>query len=247
MSNLIGKIALVTGASRGIGRSIVESFANAGARVYAVDIRDDGFEWLKEKCFENGGIVIPYLVDICDFDGVRKLFRVIMQDSNQLDILVNNAGIVTYETLSLINFDKLRAMFEVNVIALIYMMQLASRFMARKKGGSIINIASIVGLKGAKGQLSYSATKGAVISATLSASKELAEHNIRVNAIAPGMVATERFISVLDNNFTQKQEDIRFGRLAEPQDIANACLFFASDKSHYITGQILGVEGSLIL
>ena len=147
----------------------------------------------------------------------------------------------------MIDFDKLRKMFDVNVIALINLMQLCSRVMSRQKSGSIINIASMVGKQGAAGQLAYSATKGAVISATLSASKELASSHIRVNAVAPGMVATERFSQVMQANFEEKANDIRWGRLARPDEIAKACLFLASDMSGYITGQVMGVDGSLIL
>ena len=127
---------------------------------------------------------------------------------NRLDVLVNNAGMVTYELLPMIDFEKLRAMFEVNVIAMIQLVQLASRIMTRQKSGSIINMSSVVGVQGVKGQLGYSATKGAVISITKSAAKELIEHNIRVNAIAPGMVGTERFTAVFEEKFKDKIANI---------------------------------------
>ena len=126
-------------------------------------------------------------------------------------------------------------------------MQLVARIMTRQMSGSIVNMASMVAVKGAAGQLSYSATKGAVISATKSAAKELANNHIRVNAIAPGMVGTERFKAVLEEKFSQKINDIPFGRLAEPEDIANAALYLASDMSSYVTGQVLGVDGAAII
>ena len=119
--------------------------------------------------------------------------------------------------------------------------------MTRQQSGSIINMASMVGVKGAKGQLSYSATKGAVVAATRSAAKELAENHIRVNAIAPGMVGSERFKAVLAEKFAQKINDIPFGRLAEPEEVAQLCLFLAADSSSYITGQIIGVDGGVVL
>jgi 3-oxoacyl-[acyl-carrier protein] reductase len=147
----------------------------------------------------------------------------------------------------MIDFDRFRKMFEVNVIALTYMTQLVSRIMMRQQYGAIINMASMVGLKGAKGQLSYSATKGAVISVTKSAAKELAEYKIRVNAIAPGMVGSERFKAVLEEKFAQKINDIPFGRLAEPEEVAQLCLFLASDSSSYITGQVIGIDGAAII
>ena len=178
---------------------------------------------------------------------MKDLIVRIKKEHGHIDILVNNAGLITYELMSMIDYDKLRKMFEVNVIALINFMQLTARVMSRQQGGSIINMASMVAVKGAKGQLSYSATKGAVISATKSAAKELACDKIRVNAIAPGMVGTERFKDVLENKFSDKINDIPFGRLAEPEEIANLCLFLGSDKSAYITGQVIGIDGGAVI
>ena len=186
-------------------------------------------------------------MNICDFTVVKAAVMNIKKMHGHIDVLANIAGLISYEYMSMIDFDKLRTMFEVNVIALINLMQLVSRVMARQQSGSIINMASMVGVKGAKGQLSYSATKGAVVAATKSAAKELAENHIRVNAIAPGMVGSERFKAVLADKFAQKINDIPFGRLAEPDEVAQLCLFLASDASSYITGQIIGVDGGVIL
>ena len=119
--------------------------------------------------------------------------------------------------------------------------------MCRQRSGSIINISSIVGEKGVSGQLAYSASKGAVIAATKSAAKELASYGIRVNAIAPGMIATERLSAVAESKFPERIRQIGMGHMGTPDDVANACLFFASDMSQYVTGQILGVEGSFAL
>ena len=149
--------------------------------------------------------------------------------------------------MSMIDYERFRKMFEVNVVSLIYLMQLVGRVMQRQQNGSIVNMASMVGLKGAAGQLSYSATKGAVIAATKSAAKELAASKIRVNAVAPGMVGTERFKNVLQEKFSEKINDVPFGRLAEPEEIANLCLFLASDASSYITGQVIGIDGGVVM
>lgn len=238
------KIAIVTGAGAGIGKATAILLAKEGAVVYAADIK--GLEWIASEKFDNG-CVKPLQLDICDFAAVKNAIVSIRKEYGHIDVLANIAGLITYELMPMIDYDKFRKMLDVNVVALINLMSLVSRIMQRQQSGSIINMASMVGLKGAKGQLSYSATKGAVIAATKSAAKELAEHHIRVNAIAPGMVGSERFKAVLSEKFSQKINDIPFGRLAEPIEIANTCLFLASDASAYITGQVIGVDGGAII
>ena len=239
---LENKIAIVTGAGRGIGRAIAEKFASEGAIVYAADVREDDLKWTEDNAF-----VHSITLDICDFAAVKNAVMAIKKEHGQIDVLVNNAGLISYEMMSMIDYDKFRKMIEVNVVALIHLMQMVARIMTRRNEGSIINMASMVAVKGAAGQLSYAATKGAVISATKSAAKELANNHIRVNAIAPGMVGTERFKAVLEVKFSQKINDIPFGRLAEPEDIANAALYLASDMSCYVTGQVLGVDGAAVI
>ena len=251
MSNsqlLKGKVSLITGTSRGIGRAIAERYAQEGAIVYAnareLNSIDD---WSKECSMKNQTTVTPVYFDVTDYVAVKHSVMQIVKEQQRIDILVNNAGVVTYELLGMIQFETLRKMFEVNVFAMIYLIQLVSRIMSRNEKGSIINISSIVGVNGVKGQLAYSASKGAVISLTKSAAKELSSQNIRVNAIAPGMVDTERFHDVFEKNFKDRLSDIGMGRLAKPYDIANACVFLGSDLSDYISGQILGVDGCTVL
>ena len=234
------KVVLITGAGAGIGQAVAKLFAKEGAVVYALDIK--GLNWISEEGFDTNQI-IPIELDICDFAAVKEVVMTAKKTYGHIDVLANIAGLISYEMMPMIDYEKFRKMLDVNVVALIHLMSLVSRIMTRQQNGSIINMASMVGVKGAKGQLSYSATKGAVIAATKSAAKELAEHHIRVNAIAPGMVGSERFKAVLEEKFAQKINDIPFGRLAEPEEIANLCLFLASDQSAYMTGQVLGVDG----
>jgi len=246
MDTLSNKVAIVTGAGRGMGRCIAELFAKEGAKVYAFDLQFAE----NEHIVMGGGNTNPVekiVVDICDFAAVKDAVLKIKKQEGHIDILVNNAGLISYEMMSMIDYERFRKMIEVNVVALIYLMQLVARVMQRQQSGSIVNMASMVGLKGAAGQLSYSATKGAVISATKSAAKELAASKIRVNAVAPGMVGTERFKNVLQEKFSEKINDVPFGRLAEPEEVAKLCLFLASDASSYITGQVIGIDGGVVM
>jgi 3-oxoacyl-[acyl-carrier protein] reductase len=241
---LENKVAIVTGAGAGIGQATAKLFTNEGAVVYAADIK--GLEWVDSYSASEGRIN-PIQLDICDFAAVKNTVMAIKKEYGRIDVLANIAGLISYELMPMIDYDKFRKMLDVNVVALIHLMSLVSRIMTRQQSGSIINMASMVGEKGSKGQLSYAATKGAVIAATKSAAKELAENHIRVNAIAPGMVGSERFKAVLEEKFAQKINDVPFGRLANPEEVASLCLFLASDQSSYMTGQIIGIDGGAII
>lgn len=236
---LSGKIAIVTGATKGIGRAITLLYANCGAIVYAIG-RDQSD--LDALAIQSANIH-PIQCDICQFEQIKNFFLSIYKEEGHIDILVNNAGIMNDALIGMISEDMISKMFTTNVFATIQLTQFAARFMKRQQSGSIINIASIIGLYGNAGQSVYSATKGAVIAFTKSAAKELATNQIRVNAIAPGIIDTDLLSNVPDDKLQERISQIKLGRIGQPEDIANTALFLASDSSNYITGQIIQVDG----
>lgn len=242
---LQGKVCMVTGTRAGIGRAIALRFAEEGAIVFAnAKKEEDVREW--SDMTRIRGKIIPLPFDVTESVCARESLLKIRKQYGRLDVLVNNAAVISYEPMGMITRQSLEKMFQVNVFAVFEMIQLASRMM-RGQNGSIINISSMVGEKGAAGQAAYSMTKGAVSSLTKSAAKELAKDHIRVNAVAPGMVCSERFESEMTERFPQMQNNILWGRLAQPKEIADVCLFLASDLSAYISGQIIGVDGCMVL
>ncbi|WP_303180948.1 SDR family NAD(P)-dependent oxidoreductase [uncultured Butyricimonas sp.] len=244
---LQGKVCIITGAAQGIGKAIVERFAGDGAVVYAFDRQVGVMEqWVGACAGRFGTRVIPVCCDITNSAEMKRALMSIHKQEGRIDVLVNNAGVVFNRKMGMIVRDETELMFRVNVIAVLELVQLAARFMARNKTGSIVNIASVTAVLGSPGQVAYSATKGAVISLTKSAAKELASQGIRVNAVAPGIVETERFTELYEttgNKIDQRIGKIALGRLGSPEDVANACAFLASERASYISGQILGVDG----
>lgn len=240
---LENKICIVTGAAQGIGREIAKRFAADGAVVYACDRQELSEAKIKELEEQQ----IHYLsFDLTDAAAVKSAMMQIFKAEGRIDVLVNNAGVVFNRKIGMIVREETELMFRINVIAVIELIQLVSRLMARNGGGSIVNIASVTAVLGSPGQVAYSATKGAIISLTKSAAKELAAQGIRVNAVAPGIVKTERFAELYEANgekIDERISRIAMGRLGTPEDIANACSFLASDRASYISGQIVGVDG----
>lgn len=237
MNLLQDKVCIITGAAQGIGRQIARQFADDGAVVYACDRQD---------FTSDNDRIRPIVMDVTDASSVKAAFMQIYKAEGRIDCLVNNAGIVYNRKIGMIVREETERMFLVNVISVLEMIQLVSRLMARNGGGSIVNIASVTAVLGSPGQVAYSATKGAIISMTKSAAKELAPQGIRVNAVAPGIVKTERFAELYQANgekIDARIQRIALGRLGTPEDIANACAFLASDRASYISGQILGVDG----
>ena len=235
MNLLENKVCIITGAGRGIGKVIAEQFIADGAVVYANDLQEPEIDGAKPICF-----------DVTDSAALKAGLMQVYKAEGRIDCIVNNAAIIQNQKLGMVTKQLLEKMYAVNVFAVIDMIQIASRLMARNGGGSFVNIASLTGAVGSPGQVAYSSSKGAVIALTKSAAKELASMQIRVNAVAPGIIETERFRELYQ--YDPDRIDERIGRIAmgrpgTPQDVAYAVSFLASDRASYISGQILGVDG----
>jgi 3-oxoacyl-[acyl-carrier protein] reductase len=241
------KVCIITGAAQGIGKTIAEYFAQEGAIVYACDIKQGAMDlWAADSSKKFLTKVAPLYFDVTDPGASKEAIMSIFKQESRIDVLVNNAGVVFNKKIGMITRPDTEMMFRVNVIAVIELIQLVSRLMARKSSGSIVNISSVTAVQGSPGQVAYSATKGAIIALTKSAAKELAPSGIRVNAVAPGIIKTELFDELYQasgDKIDGRIQRIALGRLGTPDDVANACAFLASDKASYISGQVLGVDG----
>ena len=236
------KVAVVTGCNRGIGKAIMEALAGHGAIVYAVARQMDS---LSASQNQYSGI-IPCYFDVTNKEAVKDLVVRIKKEQGHLDILVNNAGIMQDALIGMVTDQQISTTFAVNVFAPMYFIQYASKIMLRQKSGSIINIASIMGISGNYAQMVYSSSKGAVIAMTKSAAKELAPFGIRVNAIAPGVIKTDLLEDVPQEKMAVFLSRISAGRLGTPEEVAALALFLSSDDSYYISGQVLGIDGMMI-
>lgn len=236
------KVCLITGAGKGLGRATLDSFLSEGAYVFANDVIEGSLDAYKD----NPNVTIMYF-DVSDFEEDKKAILAIRRSKGRLDVLVNNAGIMTDALIGTISKQLIDRIFATNVYGSMELLQLASKIMIRQNSGSIINFSSIVGVTGNPGQLVYSSTKGAIIAMTKTAAKELGKHGIRVNAIAPGMIDTDMMRSVGDDFLEYYVKHIPLGRLGRPKEIADACVYLASDRSSYVTGHILHVDASVIV
>ena len=241
---LTGRTALVTGGTRGIGHAIAQALAGAGAKV-AICGRDGARAAAAAAGIGPG--VKGYGCDVADAAQVEALVASVEKDLGPIDILVNNAGITKDNLLFRIGADDWDAVLDTNLKAAFLLTKLAARGMIKRRWGRIVNITSVVGLTGNKGQANYAASKAGLIGLTKSVAKELASRNVLVNAVAPGYIATEMTQAISDEMKQALQAAIPLGRLGEGEDIARAVLFLASDWASYITGQVLVVDGGMVM
>ncbi len=245
---LQNKNAIITGAGGGIGKATVECFAANGANVWACKLRpSDSFESEMAEIAHIFGVWIePLYFDLADEAQVKDAVKQIRSRKCPIDVLVNNAGIVAPSTsFPMTDMDKIKSVFEVNFFALTLITQYVSRLMMRQNSGSIVNIASIAGIDGEPAQYEYAASKAAVIGGTKKLARELAPNNIRVNAIAPGMIQTEMGAHIEGELRDEILSKVMMKRMGRPEEIANAIAFVASDMASYMTGQVIRVDGGI--
>jgi 3-oxoacyl-[acyl-carrier protein] reductase len=247
MKLLEGKTAIVTGASRGIGRGIAQVFAQQGANVaFTYSSSVEAANELEKELTALGVKAKGYKSNAASFDEAQKLADDVVAEFGSIDILVNNAGITKDNLLMRISEEDFDTVIEVNLKSVFNMTKAVQKTMLKQRKGSIINMSSVVGVKGNAGQTNYAASKAGIIGFSKSVALELGSRNIRSNVIAPGFIETEMTAKLDENVVKSWRDGIPLKRGGTPEDVANACVFLASDMSAYITGQTLNVDGGML-
>ena len=241
------KVAIITGAARGIGFAIAETLAQNGALSVIIDLNKNDVDGAVQKIDDTGFKAIGYACNVTDSENLGNVFKDIHSKFENIDILVNNAGITRDGLLMKMKETDWDAVINVNLKGTFNCTQKVSRFMLKQKSGVIINISSVVGIMGNPGQANYAASKGGIIALTKSAAKEFASRNIRVNAIAPGFIQTEMTDKLPKEVVDKYLEAIPLSCMGTVKDIANLCVFLASKEAKYITGQTINVDGGLVM
>lgn len=247
MKLLEGKTAIITGASRGIGRGIAQVFAKHGANVaFTYSSSAEAAKVLEDELIALGVKAKGYQSNAADFSEAQKLVDDVIATFGTIDILINNAGITKDNLLMRISEEDFDKVIEVNLKSVFNMTKAVQKTMLKNRAGSIINMSSVVGVKGNAGQTNYAASKAGVIGFTKSVALELGSRNIRCNAIAPGFIETEMTAKLNEDVVQGWRDAIPLKRGGTTEDVANACLFLASDMSAYITGQVMNVDGGML-
>jgi 3-oxoacyl-[acyl-carrier protein] reductase len=243
-----GRVVLITGAARGIGRATAELMAERGAALALNGLSADDLQAVADDL--SARFAVPCLAvpgDVADPAAVKRMFKALYDRYKRLDVLVNNAGVLADWRLGMIPPDGMAQAVGVNLTGAIDVLQTAARLMRRHRSGSIVTLSSIVGRRGNAGQAVYAATKAGLIGATLSAAKELAADGIRVNAVAPGYIATDMIGHLDPAVHDQRVAAIPLGRPGTAAEVARVIAFLASDEAAYVTGQVLGVDGGMVM
>ncbi|MFD3001737.1 3-oxoacyl-[acyl-carrier-protein] reductase [Pontibacter toksunensis] len=247
MKTLEGKVALVTGASKGIGRAIAQKFVEMGAQVAFTYLSSvEKGQALEQELSADGGKAKGYRSDAADNTQAEQLVEDVVKEFGKLDIVVNNAGITRDGLLMRMSEEQWDAVMNTNLKSVFNVTKAATKHMMRAKSGSLINITSVVGIKGNAGQANYAASKAGIIGFTKSVALELGSRNIRCNAIAPGFIETEMTGELDQKVVDEWRKAIPLKRGGSPEDVANAAVFLASDQSSYISGQVLQVDGGML-
>jgi len=246
MGLLDGKTAIITGGSRGIGKSIAIKFAQEGANIAFTDLReDDNFKTLEKELNAMGVKAKGYASDASNFDDCQAIVETIVSDFGRVDALINNAGITQDNLLMRMTEQQWDAVINVNLKSIFNMTKAVQRTMLKQRSGSIVNMSSVVGVGGNAGQSNYSASKAGIIGFTKSIAKELGSRNIRCNAIAPGFIVTEMTGQLPEEVVKAWYEKIPLKRGGTPEEVANTALFLSSDLSTYVSGQTIHVCGAM--
>jgi 3-oxoacyl-[acyl-carrier protein] reductase len=245
---LAGKTIWVTGASRGIGRATALACVQQGASLILSARSESSLQDCASEVFKvsnRAAHIVPF--DVCDRAAIKGACQTVHRIVKQLDGLVNNAGILRDALLGMITESQLEEIFRTNLYAPIQLLQYCARLMAPNRSGAIVNVASIIGRTGNEGQTAYSASKAGLIGVTKSAARELAPNNIRVNAVAPGVIQTDMIAAISPQKMESLRAAIKMNRIGQPVDVANTIVFLLSDLSNYVTGQVIGVDGGMWL
>ena len=243
---LKGKCALITGGARGIGKETALMFAKEGANVAVCDLLDDDLKQVESEAAGFEGTVKGFHLNVTDQEEIDKVLGEVKETFGQIDILVNNAGITKDAFLMKMTEEQWDQVIDVNLKGVFNMTQAVSKMM-KKTGGVVLSTSSVVGVYGNVGQTNYAASKSGIIGMTYTWAKELSRYKIRVNAVAPGFIQTPMTENLPQKILDHMKDKTPLKMLGEPKDIANAFLFLASDDARYITGQVLGVDGGLVI